>query len=67
MGILIICVFLMVIILPIGIGYYLDYKRDKKYFISGIKGILSMIFFYLIFFYILKVFNKLIDIIIDLF
>ncbi len=22
----------------IGIGYYLDYKRDKKYFLSGIKG-----------------------------
>ena len=31
-------IFLGISIALIGVGYYLDYKRDKKYFLSGIKG-----------------------------
>ena len=32
----------------IGIGYYLDYKKDKKYFLSGMKGALKGIIIFLI-------------------
>lgn len=35
-------IFLGIPLLLIGFGYYFDFKRDKKYFLSGIKSIFKM-------------------------
>jgi hypothetical protein len=38
-----ICIFIIIPIFLICIAYYFDYKQDKKYFQSGMKGSLTLI------------------------
>ncbi|MCP4521764.1 MAG: hypothetical protein GY827_08770 [Cytophagales bacterium] len=60
-------VFFGIPILLIVMGYYLDYKRDKKYFISGLKGGIGFLITFFVFKYFFSWVDQLFDLFLDFF